>query len=478
MKTICYLLLFLLMPMTQVLAQTGRVVITGQVINRKADAPKTVNINVNDILLTDARRSVPIQTDGRFQTELDFTVGHVFNLTYRDFACLYAAPGDSIHLLIDDSQPTDADGHVTLSGRYGSFTPVYYQYTRHGDPLSNRLLSDMPNDTLPLDQQISIFTRTYQTACDSIDRYCQARQVNDHDRKLLHIDALYLLGDACCEYTGRTPQERRAFFEHPIFRMDDPDNLSNPVMYAVHLMAWQAAVEREDSVLVIHRAAKDTATYDHRLMELKLSLPKGVCRDMVLCTYLEEHCEIPLPPDTVFSMPAIYQKLKKQRRALAALDTTFIHFDCLGDSLTYYNKANGQTLPITTNDFFRYLHEQYPDKAIYLDIYGTWCIPCMEEMKHAPTLYERYAGQDIVFVDLCCKSSRDSWLKVARRLDCEHYLITGKLCERFQYECSLLGYPTYMILDRNGRFLTRRAPRPSERDKLFPLLDSILQPNH
>ena len=84
MKTICYLLLFLLMPMTQVLAQTGRVVITGQVVNRKADAPKTVNINLCDWINHTTRINAPLNADGYFHAQMDFSVGHTFTLHYRD----------------------------------------------------------------------------------------------------------------------------------------------------------------------------------------------------------------------------------------------------------------------------------------------------------------------------------------------------------------------------------------------------------
>ena len=36
-------------------------------------------------------------------------------------------------------------------------------------------------------------------------------------------------------------------------------------------------------------------------------------------------------------------------------------------------------------------------KVIYIDVWGSWCGPCREEMKHASAIKESLKGKDVVF---------------------------------------------------------------------------------
>src|SRR3546814_6776066 len=43
--------------------------------------------------------------------------------------------------------------------------------------------------------------------------------------------------------------------------------------------------------------------------------------------------------------------------------------------------------------------KQFEGKVVYLDIWGTWCGPCKEEMRHLPFIKEQLWGKDVVFLD-------------------------------------------------------------------------------
>src|SRR3546814_9055199 len=44
--------------------------------------------------------------------------------------------------------------------------------------------------------------------------------------------------------------------------------------------------------------------------------------------------------------------------------------------------------------------KQFEGKVVYLDIWGTWCGPCKEEMRHLPFIKEQLWGKDVVFLYL------------------------------------------------------------------------------
>ena len=67
MKQTGLLILLFLLCAVGGMAQKGNIVITGQVVNRQADTPRSLNINVNDSFSADARINVPLDDDGHLQ---------------------------------------------------------------------------------------------------------------------------------------------------------------------------------------------------------------------------------------------------------------------------------------------------------------------------------------------------------------------------------------------------------------------------
>ncbi len=481
MKTICYLLLFLLMPMTQVLAQTGRVVITGQVVNRKADAPKTVNINLCDWINHTTRINAPLNADGYFHAQMDFSVGHTFTLHYRDTHLLYAAPGDSIHITLNDSLPVKMPAYLTINGRHNGLAQLYNRYNLDmGSFLEEQIMKIRQMPDLSFPEYMKAFSQTYRTLSDSIHSYCHHRHIGTADRKLLCIEALYTLANSYLIYKAHTPKEQLAFYRHPLFRLNDAANLNSMMWYGIHLQALSNCLFEQDSVLRSLPRESDPTAVAQRKLDILLKQPRSISRDIMLSLYFRQPRPVAVPDCSAFVLPAIWRQVYEQAPSVAMQDTAYVRFDCQGDSLTYYNKPGGQAQQISTNDLFRYLHERHPRKVIYIDIYEVGCPGCRSDMKEVPALHTRYAGQDIVFVNLCLNSTPEAWRKLIADSNVrgEHYWLPEGLGNRFIGLINLPYFPTYMLLDRNGRFLTRRAPRPSEQDKLFPLLDSILQPNH
>ena len=66
---------------------------------------------------------------------------------------------------------------------------------------------------------------------------------------------------------------------------------------------------------------------------------------------------------------------------------------------------------ISAVDFLSSLKKRYRDTAIVLDIWATWCGPCLEEMPHSKKLQQETKDQPVVFVYLCTSygSSEQQW---------------------------------------------------------------------
>jgi thiol-disulfide isomerase/thioredoxin len=125
----------------------------------------------------------------------------------------------------------------------------------------------------------------------------------------------------------------------------------------------------------------------------------------------------------------------------------------------------------------------YKGKIVYLDIWGTWCGACKQEMTFMPELKKKYAEKDIVFVYLDNDNqSKDAhWREMVyhKGLEGEHYRMDTKAIERIWQAVSEAGgkthlYPTYVIIDKDGKIVAPNAEQPGSREKIHAQLDKVL----
>ena len=109
----------------------------------------------------------------------------------------------------------------------------------------------------------------------------------------------------------------------------------------------------------------------------------------------------------------------------------------------------------------------YRGRIIYVDVWGTWCVPCKEEMKHVPEMKKALEGMDVVYLYLCSRSSDESWRANIARFglggnDCVHYNLPQAQQAAVEAVLGVSGYPTYRVIDRQGRIVPGTPPRPSD----------------
>ena len=94
-------------------------------------------------------------------------------------------------------------------------------------------------------------------------------------------------------------------------------------------------------------------------------------------------------------------------------------------------------------------------------------MPCKEEMKHVPEMKKALEGMDVVYLYLCSRSSDESWRANIARFglggnDCRHYNLPQAQQAAVEAVLGVGGYPTYRVIDRQGRIVLGRPPRPSD----------------
>jgi thiol-disulfide isomerase/thioredoxin len=128
------------------------------------------------------------------------------------------------------------------------------------------------------------------------------------------------------------------------------------------------------------------------------------------------------------------------------------------------------------------------DKVVYIDIWGTRCAPCITEFKNLGALKERYKNKPVAFLYLKSPYNFDDsqdWKKMIQQYKLEGTNVAmsitfysnnfwNKYKDKYTEERSF-GIPTYLIINKKGEVVNFDAPRPGEKEELFPLLDKELQ---
>lgn len=114
-------------------------------------------------------------------------------------------------------------------------------------------------------------------------------------------------------------------------------------------------------------------------------------------------------------------------------------------------------------------------KIIYIDVWATWCIPCIKELPYLESLKEKIKNDsDIVFLSLSIDSNETDWLDFLKKnhLTGLHYNTDfSKLAPYFVSEI-----PRTIIIDKNFKIYAMRGPMPSNSETLN-ILEKMLQEN-
>lgn len=126
---------------------------------------------------------------------------------------------------------------------------------------------------------------------------------------------------------------------------------------------------------------------------------------------------------------------------------------------------------------------QLKGKVVYLDVWGTWCGPCKDELRYNPELKQHFKGKDVVFVyldmDEDVKDAQwKNFIKV-NGMTGLHLRKNGKDIQQFWPELLPKDkpdqyYPMYFIFDKDGKLVQQQAKRPSDKAELYKQIQQYL----
>lgn len=483
----------------------GEMVIKGHVTADNSAKLKQLSNNVRIIMrdyIVRKEETIPfkVEEDGTFS--LNIHVPYPMFILFYPLAGVYACPGDTVELTYDATKPMQRPGdNVTLSGKGVSaeasklFFPIMYKYlmslkeethVAHPDSLLNwrdaqvaklddlvrQMNAGLPEleGCLPMTSDI---LRTYllsQYLYEICHRYYMFMDfvkendgVYDIDREaywqqyfsFLAPREKYLLDNPLLMVAGD-----EFFFNRMEYSLMEPVQQSS-IKGASYPVDYHPEVEEywaENGTVSLRDARRNAMNELHEKLNLSpTNFCAQVCMVRDLFYKMEWGDDYNSAADEVAStLPYItnpelmrcavrqYREFVKAKEAVKQ----FADANSLRPSSDVEGMSDGEKI-------LRKLIEPYQGKLIYVDIWGTWCAPCRENLKESWRVREALKDYDIVYLFLANKSSDEAWKSVISEYNltgpnCVHYNLPADQQSAIERYIGVNGYPTYKLIDKQG----------------------------
>lgn len=140
----------------------------------------------------------------------------------------------------------------------------------------------------------------------------------------------------------------------------------------------------------------------------------------------------------------------------------------MSTGFTYENYEGGKT---SLSDF--------KGKYVYIDVWASWCGPCVKEIPSLKKLEEKYHSKKIAFISISVDENKQKWKNAILEHKLKGIQLWSKNAWNNQNDAFMKSYaissiPRFILLDPEGKIIDGNAPRPSN-PKIQEILDSLLK---
>ncbi len=151
-----------------------------------------------------------------------------------------------------------------------------------------------------------------------------------------------------------------------------------------------------------------------------------------------------------------YQEFSSNRQRLSELASVFAEYD----KLSAGNPSVNWEFPDKNGKIHSL--ESFKGSFVYIDVWATWCGPCIRESPFFKDLARKYKFQNIVFISISLDESKNDWLNNLKDEDENiiHLWAGGwenPLCKFFKIN----AIPRFLLIDTKGNIINSNADRPS-----------------
>lgn len=435
---------------------TEYAIISGKITNSTSN-----KITVYSEFNSDNKIEITLNEDGTFKDTLKMATDFYFWRQGRNRLNFYLPKGD--HLIVN-YDAKEKDSTIQISGSVANIN----QYLIEKERLYATVRGDRKKLYLKNEEDFKEHLLKIKTAqeellikTDNIPDDFRANEIKELNFQHLYALSIYQ------SYHGYYIKDRE--FKTSENFLSDLKNIDieneNDFLFSRSYRSLISSKLREESSLI---AKKDTIPSDVAYLTAIAKLKNKLIKNKLLfddakygITYtenLEDYYAIYAKNSTDKDNNAKIEKDYKKIKALAKGSPSPTFED-------YENNAGGKTS-------FKELNGKYT----YIDVWATWCGPCIAEIPSLKKLEKEFHNKNIEFVSISIDQLKDhdKWKKmiVDKELGGMQLFADNNWESRFVQDYMIKGIPRFILVDPEGNIVNANAPRPSDK-KLVETLKSL-----
>jgi thiol-disulfide isomerase/thioredoxin len=250
----------------------------------------------------------------------------------------------------------------------------------------------------------------------------------------------------------------------PLFYFNDPTILLFPNGVSNVIRYLEVATETP-----VYKSRKSLEEINKQIQLLKIKVASTVLIDQVTESLLNSFTMNYRMTGNFDNDLQAYAVIANQINDLAIRSSVKKNFENLrytmkgaGLPAVKFKNAEGETISL----------DQFKGKYLFIDLWASWCVPCIKMIPFVQQLEKQYEGKNITFVAISIDGNKQSWLSKMKELNMHGHQLLD-LPNAFGKSLNISGIPHYIIYDPEGKLVVYKAVMP-DNPALKETIDRLL----
>jgi thiol-disulfide isomerase/thioredoxin len=193
-----------------------------------------------------------------------------------------------------------------------------------------------------------------------------------------------------------------------------------------------------------------------RFIAMDNLLKNQAIKDQLLFDFIKSNLEYRGPVHVKSSLEK-FEVENQSPKLLAKLDEIKQKWEPImpGKEVPDFNFVNIEGEPVKLSDL--------KGNLVYIDIWATWCGPCIAEHPHWDKMKEEYTDKPISFLTVSIDNSKEPWEKMvnAKNMEGLQWFAENAWKSDIAQHFMVNAIPRFLLLDKEGKVIDPSADRPS-----------------
>lgn len=149
------------------------------------------------------------------------------------------------------------------------------------------------------------------------------------------------------------------------------------------------------------------------------------------------------------------------------------------------SKEDNQLVYLNTDNVLTFngiIKNNFKGDYVFVDLWATWCVPCVEEFAYKNKLHTFLQSKNIkaLYISINDTADKSNWKEYvdAKQLSGYHLLASEQLVADIKniiYKKSDIAIPRYLLINKSGEIINDNLPRPSDFENLEKTINKLIK---